>query len=182
MTEPTTDTADAEEENDVNISRLREMALRGDNYSEPIEDFTYYGMEGDLYVQGLSDPVFLPIAAVLESRLDIDPEEAQEMLEEEKTVDDETGERSIDPEQFDDEFILVMSKAAVKGIDTSQGIAEGETEEGLREIFAVERDENGNPVGIGLQGGKTLVIAERVLSISSDAEKAESFRRDGGGK
>jgi len=33
-----------------------------------------------------------------------------------------------------------------------------------------------------LQGGKSLVIAERVLEISSDADKAQTFRRDGGGE
>lgn len=176
MTE-STDTDDAEA---PNVSKLREMALRGDNYREAIEEFTYYGMEGDLYVRPLPDPVFLPMAAIIENKLDLEVEEAQEMLEDEKEVDEETGERSVDASEFDDEFILVMSEAAVKGIDTTQGIAEGCTDEDLREIFAVERDESGEPVGIGLQGGKTLVIAERILSISSDAEKAESFRRDGG--
>jgi hypothetical protein len=95
------------------------------------------------------------------------------MLEEEK--DEEAG--SIDPSQFDEKFVYIMAEAAVKGIDRTQGIAAGETEEGIREIFGVAGENQDE--GMGLQGGKTLFIAERVLSISSDAESAKSFRRDG---
>jgi len=177
MTEQIEAEADTEaEESSVNLSKLREMALRGDEYRECIEDFTYYGLSGDLYFRPLTDPEFLPIAAFLEDRLDIDAGEAQEMLEEEKDV--EEGE--IDATQFDEEFVYIMAQAAVKGIDRTQGIAQGETEEGIREIFGVAG--NSGQEGMGLQGGKTLFIAERVLSISSDAESAESFRRDGGGE
>jgi hypothetical protein len=148
----------------TNISRLREMALRGDEFRSTI-DFTYYDMEGELYVRPLVDEQFLPIAAFLEDRLDMDTEDAQEALEDGK---DETG--SIDPSQFDEEFVEIMHKAAAMGIDTEQGIAEGEDDEGVKEIITM------------LQGGKSLIIAERVLEISSDADKAESFRRDGGGE
>ncbi|AGC34292.1 tail assembly chaperone [Halorubrum sodomense tailed virus 2] len=167
LTETAEDTEN-DSEKDVNISKLREMALRGDSYREPM-DFTYYGLEGELVLRPLADPQFLPIAAMLEARLDIDAEEAQEMLEDGK--DPEDG--SIDPSQFDEEFVQIMSEAAVMGIDRTQGIAEGETEEGIREILGVGGE------GIGLQGGKTLKIAERVLNMSSDAESAKSFRRDG---
>jgi hypothetical protein len=160
----TEDTAEAEEESsDVNISRLREMALKGDQFRDSIE-FTYYDEEGELFVRPLTDEEFLPIAAFLENRLDIDPEEAQEALDEGK---DEAGD-SIDPGQFDQAFVEIMHQAAIKGIDTDQGIAEGEDEEGVDEIVTM------------LQGGKSLIIAERVLEISSDAESAEAFRRDGG--
>lgn len=147
---------------DTNISTLREMALRGDDFRDVI-NFSYYGLEGDLYVRPLNDLEFIPIAGFLEDRLGLDPEEAQEQLEEGKDAEGE-----IDPEQFDDDFVKIMHEAAVLGIDTTQGIAEGEDEEGVKEIVKM------------LQGGKSLVIAERVLEISSDAEKAESFRRDGG--
>lgn len=158
-------TEDKAESTDANISRLREMALRGDQYRSTIE-FTYYDMEGELYVRPLTDEEFLPIAAFLEDRLDLDPEEAQEALEEGK--DEDAG--TIDPSQFDQEFVEIMHQAAVMGIDNSKGIAEGEDDEGVKEIVKM------------LQGGKSLVIAERVLEISSDAEKAETFRRDGGGE
>jgi hypothetical protein len=158
-------TENTEEQNSVNISRLREMALKGDQFRSSL-DFTYYDMEGELYVRPLTDEEFLPIAAFLEERLDLDPEEAQEALEEGKDEADDT----IDPGQFDEAFVQIMHEAAVMGIDTEQGIAEGEDEEGVKEIVKM------------LQGGKSLIIAERVLEISSDADKAEAFRRDGGGE
>jgi hypothetical protein len=158
--------ANTEESNsDTNISRLREMALRGDNFRDSI-DFTYYEMEGELFVRPLTDTEFLPIAALLEDRLDLDPEEAQEALEEGKNEEEDT----IDPAQFDKEFVEIMHQAAIMGVDTEQGIAEGEDGEGVEEIIKM------------LQGGKSLIIAERVLEISSDADKAEAFRRDGGGE
>lgn len=154
--------SEADSSNSENISRLREMALRGDQFRDTI-DFTYYDMEGELYVRPLTDEEFLPIAALLEDRLDLEPEEAKDALEEGK---DDDG--TIDPAQFDEDFVAIMFDAAVLGIDTEQGIAEGEDPRGVREIVEM------------LQGGKSLVIAERVLEISSDAETAESFRRDGG--
>jgi hypothetical protein len=139
------------------------MALRGDQFRDSIE-FTYYDMEGELFVRPLTDEEFLPIAAFLENRLDLDAEEAQEALEEGR----DEAENTIDPGQFDEDFVEIMREAATLGIDTEQGIAEGEDREGVREIVQM------------LQGGKSLVIAERVLEISSDADKAETFRRDGG--
>jgi len=154
--------SDSDSTDDVNISRLREMAVKGHQYRAEM-DFSYYDMEGTLYLRPLTDEEFLPIAAFLEDRLDLDPEEAQEKLEEGKADDD-----SIDPSQFDEDFVDIMQEAAAKGIDSTQGIAEGEDDEGVKEIVSM------------LQGGKSLEIAERVLEISSDAEKAEAFRRDGG--
>jgi hypothetical protein len=163
MTENTTE--DDQENNDVNISKLREMALRGDDYREVI-DFSYYGLEGELYVRPLNDLEFLPIAAFLEDRMDMDVDEAQEALEDGKDEVEDT----IDPGQFDEDFVQIMHEAAKLGIDRTQGLAQGEDQEGVGEIVEM------------LQGGKSLIIAERVLEISSDADKAESFRRDGGGE
>jgi hypothetical protein len=159
-----TENTDSDDSSNTNISQLREMALRGDDYREVIE-FTYYDDMGELYIRPLQDEEFLPIAAFLEERLDLDPEEAQEALEDGK---DESG--GINPGQFDEAFVEIMQNAAVMGIDRNQGIAEGEDKEGIRELVGM------------LQGGKSLIIAERVLEISSNAEKAESFRRDGGGE
>ena len=84
------------EDSGTNISKLREMALRGDDFRDVIE-FEYYGLEGDLYVRPLTDLEFVPIAGFLEDRLGLDPEEAQEALEEGR--DEETD--TIDPSQFD---------------------------------------------------------------------------------
>ena len=160
-----------ESEDDVNISKLRELAVRGKEYREDFET-EYMGEKIELVLKPVISKRFLPIAAILEDKLDMDAEEAQENIEEGK----EDG--KVDPENFDEEFIAIMSELAVRGVDTEAGFAEGETEEGVREIFAVSDEEDKN---IGMIGGIVLEIAEVVLSISSDAEDAESFRRDGGG-
>jgi hypothetical protein len=142
------------------------MAVRGKNYRETME-FEYYDETLELVVRPLTDAEFLPIAAFLEDRLDLDPEEAREQIEDEREDNDDSG---IDPSNFNKEFVEIMQEAAVMGIDATDGAAEGEDEDGLREIVKM------------LQGGATLIIAEKVLEISSDAEAAESFRRDGGGE
>lgn len=165
MSESTPD-ADSTDSTDTNISRLREMAVRGKNYRETME-FEYYDETLELVVRPLTDAEFLPIAAFLEDRLDLDPEEAREQIEDEREDNDDSG---IDPSNFNKEFVEIMQEAAVMGIDATDGAAEGEDEDGLREIVKM------------LQGGATLIIAEKVLEISSDAEAAESFRRDGGGE
>lgn len=165
MTNENSETADSTA--DVNMSRLRQMAVKGHQYRETI-DFTYYGEEGELILRPLTDEEFLPIAAFLEERLNISTDEAQEMLDEGKEEVD--GSETIDASQFDKDFVEIMHKAAIFGIDTTDGIAEGEDDEGVKEIVKM------------LQGGKSLVIAEKVLEMSSDADTAKSFRRDGGGE
>jgi hypothetical protein len=161
----------AETESNVNVSKLRELALRGKDYRQR-EEFDYLGETLEIYVKPIIGLDFLPIAAILEDKLDIDAEEAQERIEENRDEDSQ----SIDASQFDTEFVRVMAKVAVMGIDREKGDVAGETEEGLKEIFGIsESGEN-----IGLIGGTTLMIAEAVLDISSNAEKAEKFRRDGG--
>lgn len=163
------------ESKEVNISRLTDLAVRGKEYREEFE-FDYMGETVELKLKPVISKRFLPIAALLEDKMDMDAEEAQERLEEEKEVGDED---TIDPSNFDEEFIAIMSELSVRGIDLTYGFAKDGTEEQLRRIFAISDEEDEN---IGLIGGVVLEIAERVLSISSDADKAESFRRDGGGE
>lgn len=170
-----TEESESTDSNDVNISKLRELATRGKAYREDFE-VDYIGETIELVLKPVISNRFLPIAAVLEEKMEMDAEEAQERLEEGKEVGDD---ESIDASNFDQEFVKLMSELAIRGIDTNGGFAEGEDEDGLREIFAISDDEEEN---IGMIGGVVLEIAERVLSISSDAEKAESFRRDGGGE
>jgi hypothetical protein len=160
---------ETESNSDVNISKLREIATRGKEYRQR-EEFDYLGETLELYIKPIVGLDFLPIAAILEDKLDMDAEEAQEELEEGK----EQG--SIDPAAFDEEFVRVMARIAVMGIDTEQGDVEGETTESLKEIFGISEEGD----NIGLIGGTTLLIAEAVLDISSNAEKAQKFRRDGG--
>ncbi|AGM10998.1 tail assembly chaperone [Haloarcula virus HJTV-1] len=147
--------------NDVNISKLRELALRGKNYREEFET-NYLGETLTLYLKPLTDLEFLPIAAFLEEKLDMDTEEAKERIEEEREAGDDD---SIDITNFDKEFVGIMQEAAAKGVDNTQGDAEGLDDELVLETI---RD---------LIGGKSIEIAERVLDISSNAEDAEKFRR-----
>lgn len=167
-----TDESENPDSSEVNISRLTDIATRGKEYREEFET-EYFGETIDLKLKPVISQRFLPVAALLEAKLDMDAEEAQEKLEDEK----EDG--SIDPANFDEEFISIMSELSVRGIDRTYGYAKDGSEEDLRKIFAISDDDEEN---IGLIGGVVLEIAERVLSISSDAEKAESFRRDGGGE
>jgi hypothetical protein len=162
------------EDTNVNVSKLRELALRGKDYREE-KTFPYLGEELTIYVKPVVGLDFLPIAAILEDKLDMDADEAQERIESGK----EEADGAIDASAFDREFVEVMARIAVLGIDTERGDVAGETVEGLREIFGISDDEEAN---IGLIGGTTLLIAETVLDISSNAEKAEKFRRDGGGE
>lgn len=155
-----------EEEQDVNISKLKELAIRGTEYREEFNT-TYYGGEMTLYIRPLSDLEFLPVAAELEKKMDMDTDEAKELIEEEK----EAGEAdTIETSHFDEEFVRLMQEAAAKGIDLEMGDAEGLDED---EVL---------PVIEKLQGGLSLEIAELVIDVSSNAEDAESFRRDGGGE
>lgn len=170
MSESTNQSSD-----DVNVSKLRELAIRGKEYREDIE-VQYVGEDVELVLKPVISQRFLPIAAVLEEKMDMDAEEAQERLEEDLEEGDAD---TIDPSNFDEQFVSLMSELAIRGIDTESGFAEGEDEEGLREIFGISDNDEEN---IGLIGGVVLEIAEAVLSISSDADKAESFRRDGGGE
>jgi hypothetical protein len=149
------------ESNDVNISKLKELALRGKNYREEIE-IKYLGETLSLFVKPLTDLEFLPIAAFLEEKLDMDAEEAKEKIEEER----ESGEdESIDASNFDREFVAIMQEAAAKGVDNTQGDAEGLDEDEVLETIQM------------LMGGKSIELAERVLDISSNAEDAKKFRR-----
>lgn len=156
--------SDESENANVNISKLRELAVRGKDYREDYE-VEYYGETATFALRPLVDVEFLPIAAFLEDKLGLDAEDAQEMVEEEREENDGT----IDPSNFDKEFVEIMQSAAIQGL-TSDPDASDEEREEVREQVET------------LQGGKSLEIAERVLDISSDADSAKSFRRDGSGE
>lgn len=153
----------SDESENVNVSKLRELAVRGKDYREDFE-VDYYGESAVFALRPLVDVEFLPIAAFLEDKLGLDAEEAQEMVEEER---EEEG--NIDPSNFDREFVEIMQKAAIQGLTSGPDASDEEREEVREQVET-------------LQGGKSLEIAERVLDISSDAESAKSFRRDGSGE
>ena len=162
-----------DESENVNISKLRELAIRGKDYREEFE-VEYYGETAEFTLRPLVDVEFLPIAAFLDEKLGLDAEEAQEMVEEER----EAGDGSVDASNFDVEFVEIMQSAAIQGFTQCPKSDAGEN--GLNEAeWEAEKDEVAAQVE-SLQGGKSLEIAERVLDISSDAESAKSVRRDGG--
>lgn len=156
--------SDESENTNVNVSKLRELAVRGKNYREDFE-VEYYGESATFALRPLVDIEFLPIAAFLEDKLGLDAEEAQEMVEEER----EENDGNIDPSNFDEEFVEIMQSAAIRGLTSGPDAPDEESDEVREQVES-------------LQGGKSLEIAERVLDISSDAESAKSFRRDGGGE
>lgn len=162
-----------ESEESVNISRFREIAIRGKEYRK---EFTleYLNEEIQLFIKPVTDLDFLPIAAILEEKFDMDTDEAKEVIEEEREAG---ADESIDASGFDREFVKLMSEVAVLGIDRTQADVEGESEDAVRQIFGIADADEDN---IGLIGGASLEVAEQVLEITSDADKAEKFRRDGG--
>lgn len=163
-----TNESESTDESDENISRLREMATYGREYSE-INEYEYFGGELALSVSPLDDEILIPFSAVLEEKFEIDDiEEASD------EIDDAREEGDIDPSKVDASFVNLMADVCVHGVNTDEGDAEGETEQGLKEIFGVADNEEDN---IGLVGGMTLEVSQDILDISSDAESAESFRR-----
>lgn len=150
----------------TNISRLREMAVRGREYSE-LNEYETFGETVELSLSSLEDEVLIPVAAVLEDKFQMDVDTASEEIEDSR---DAGGD--IDPAQMDAELVRLMAKVAVHGVNTDEGDAEGEDEDGLKQIFGIAEEDN-----IGLRGGMTLEVAQDVLNISSDEEAAESFRR-----
>lgn len=157
-----------ETESSENMSRLREMATYGREYSET-NSYEYFGGELSLSVSPLNDETLIPFSAILEEKFEID--DIDEASEE---IDDARSEGDIDPSKVDSSFVKLMADVCVEGVNTDEADAEGEDEAGLEEIFGVSNDEDAN---IGLVGGMTMEVAQDILDISSDAESAESFRR-----
>jgi len=152
----------------TDISRLKEMAIRGKEYREENE-YDYFGESMTLVLQSLPDKKLIPITGKLQSKFGMDIEEASEEIEESR---DDTGD--IDPAKLDAEFVELMAAAAFEGIDEEEGDAAGINDADLRAVLGIAEDEGDN---IGLRGGLTLEIAQDVLDITDDAEDAEKFRR-----
>jgi len=153
---------------DTNLSRLREMAVRGAEYEE-VYVYEYFGDEMELSLSPLVDETLIPVAGVLEAKFSMEVEDASEEIEDSREEDGD-----VDPSKLDEDFVQLMAKVAVEGINTDSGDAEGATEESLRKVFAISEDEDDD---IGLRGGATLEVAQDVLDLSSDDDSAESFRR-----
>lgn len=148
-------------------SELYEMVVRGTNFRDDFE-FELYGEEVTAILRPLVDDEFLPVAALISEKLDLDVEdndeavsEAIDKVEESK---DEAGE--IDITQLDDEFVAIMQSAAIDGLHGSY--QDGE---------AVEHSEEEKEFIVSnMMGGASVELGGRVLEISGDVRDAEKFR------
>jgi len=156
----------------ANISRLKELALRGKEYREENE-YEYFGGSMTLVVGPLEDEKLIPITGTLQAKFGMDIEDASEEIEESREEGD------IDPAKLDTEFVQIMARAAVEGVDRTRGAAENLSEQEVEAVFGIANEEElaEDEENIGLRGGLTLEIAQDVLDISDDEEAAEKFRR-----
>lgn len=146
-------------EDRANLSRLREIAVRGSEYEEK-RTYDYLGEEIVVYISPIEEGELLPLQTVMMEKMGVDLDDAEDEIED------------ADPSSMDEEFVGVMQEIAILGIVPDKGVVEGEDEAGVKEIIEE----------IGLIGGVSLEIAQDVINVSSDAELAEKFRRDGGGE
>ncbi|ELY47302.1 hypothetical protein C495_03552 [Natronorubrum sulfidifaciens JCM 14089] len=142
-----------------------DMVVRGKDYRETL-DFEILGETVDVVLRPLVDAEFLPITAMMQELLDIDEEEAVEQIREAKEdAEAEDGDGApIDISQFDEDFVVLMQKAAKLGID---GEAMGYTQDEVD--FMVEN----------MVGGYSVELGGEVLDLSGDIRDAERFRGNG---
>lgn len=154
---------------DRSQSKLHEMIVRGENYREDHE-FELYGETVTAIVRPLIDDEFLPIAALLANKFDVEDEidreeavsEAIDKVEDQKEGEDET----VDVSEMDEEFVGIMQSAATMGLEGTY-------------------DEDGNKVDIdddeakqmvkSMMGGYSVELGSHVLEISGDVRDAEKF-------
>jgi hypothetical protein len=154
-------------ENRANISRLKEIAIRGDEYREE-NTYPYFGEEITIFLQPLKEKQLLPLQTLLMEQLGMDLNDAENKIE------------NAAPSDLDEDFISIMHEIALRAVDTTQGDAEGADEQELREVFGAVKKGEDDSEEIGFVGGVGLEIAQDAISISSDADSADKFRRDGG--
>ncbi|ELY49899.1 hypothetical protein [Natronorubrum bangense] len=152
-------------ESEKSRSKLYDMVVRGKTYRETL-DFEMFGEEVEVVLRPLVDAEFLPITALMQELLDIDEEEAIEQIREAKEeAEKEHGEGApIDISVFDEDFVLLMQKAAKLGID---GESMGHTQEEVD--FMVEN----------MVGGYSVELGGEVLDLAGDIRDAERFRGRG---
>lgn len=138
-------------------SKLYEMVVRGKNYRET-HTLDMFGEEVEVILRPLPDKIFIPLTGKLESKFDMDEEEAIEAIEDSK----ESGEDEyVDVGDFDDEFVELMQQAAVAGI---VGKDMGHTDEEV--VWMVDN----------MVGGFSVELGGAVLELSGDILDAEKFR------
>ena len=136
------------------FSKLRQMALKGANFRQEFE-LEYFGDTVEVLLRPLKDETYIELIENLDS---VDENDLQEMMDEAEDADPE----DYDEDDFDPEYIRIMRRAAVKGIDHE---AMGETEDGVREILNM------------MVGGVSIMIGAEVMEITADIQDAQTFRR-----
>lgn len=155
---------------DRSKSKLHEMIIRGSEYREDYE-FELYGEDVTAIIRPLVDDEFLPIAAVLAEKFDLEEEAEEEKAvseaidKVEEARDEEADE--IDMSEMDDEFVAIMQEAAVFGL-------EGTYDEDGEEVDI--SDEEARSLVSGMMGGYSIEMGTRVLEVSGDVRDAEKFR------
>lgn len=153
-------------------TKLMEMVVRGSEFKDDYE-FELYGETVTAIIQPLVDDEFLPIAALLSAKLDLD-----EDIDEDKAVseaidkvedadaDEEEG-APVDVTEFDDEFVAIMQEAARYGL---YGAYDDNGD-------AVEYDDDEVDYIVSeMMGGYSIELGSKVLEISGDVRDAEKFR------
>jgi len=162
---------DTSEASERSQARLMEMVIRGTKFKDDYE-FELYGEDVTAIMQPLVDDEFLPIAALLSEKLDMEDEieeeevvgEAVEKVEEAK---DDEGDAPIDISKLDDEFVALMQEAARLGL---YGGYDNDGEE-------VEFDDDETEYMIdNMMGGYSVELGSKVLEISGDVRDADKFR------
>lgn len=145
------------------------MVVRGTEFEDEY-DFELYGEEVTAVIKPLVDDDFLPIAALLAEKLDVEEEEIKQeeaVSEAIDTVDEAAEEEGVDVSELDQEFVSVMQEAARLGLHASYN-SEGEKVEHTDEEIEFMISE--------MRGGYSVELGSRVLEISGDVRDAEKFR------
>lgn len=146
-------------------STLMDMVVRGKDYRHTHE-FEMLGEQVEAVLRPLVDAEFLPITALMQDLLDIDEEEAVEQIRDAKEdAEAQDGEGApIDISKFDEDFVVLMQKAAKLGIDGEEmGYSQEEVD------WMVEN----------MVGGYSVELGGEVLDLSGDIRDAEHFRGNG---
>lgn len=156
-------------DSDRSSSKLYEMVVRGTEFEDEY-DFELYGEEVTAVIKPLVDDEFLPIAAFLAEKLDVDEEDIEQeeaVSEAIDKVDEASEEEGVDVSQLDEEFVEVMQEAARLGLHASYNDDGEKVEHSDEEIEFMVHE---------MRGGYSVELGSRVLEISGDVRDAEKFR------
>lgn len=163
---------DMKDESERSQSRLMEMVIRGTNFKDDY-DFELYGEDVTAIMKPLVDDEFLPIAAMLAEKFDMEDEEldkaeaVSEAVDKVEEAKDEDADAPIDISQLDEEFVALMQEAARLGLYGGYDNDGNEVEFDDDEIDYMISE---------MMGGYSVELGSQVLEISGDVRDADKFR------